>query len=144
FSKLNLTGLNFEFSLTKPILPENYFALSDAINVTITPDILTEASYIYMESNLTQEEVKELSSKVDPSTIAFYKIDSGAPVKISESFINANFTSKQSGIYILAGGKAKRIPGFELFFALLTIAYLIARRRNNTSSSLNIRTRSAL
>lgn len=126
--RVNLTGLNFEFSLTKPILPENYVALSDAINITITPDILTEAGYIYMESNLTEDEVKELSSKVDPSTIAFYKIDKGAPIKISESSINANFTSKQSGIYILAGEKAKRVPGFELFLALLAIAYSIARR----------------
>jgi parallel beta-helix repeat protein len=147
-SKVNLTGLNFEFSLIKPSLPENYIALSDAINVTIIPDIFTNAGYIYMESNLTEDEVKELASKIDPSTIAFYKLDSSVPEKvsekisekasekvsekISEGFAQVSFTSKQSGIYVLAGEKAKRIPSFELSLALLAIAYiayLTARRK---------------
>jgi parallel beta-helix repeat protein len=147
-TNVNLTGLNFEFSLIKPSLPENYIALSDAINVTITPDIFTNAGYIYMESNLTEDEVKELASKIDPSTIAFYKLDSSVPEKvsekisekasekvsekISEGFAQVSFTSKQSGIYVLAGEKAKRIPSFELSLALLAIAYiayLTARRK---------------
>ncbi|RZN44138.1 MAG: hypothetical protein EFT35_00455 [Methanophagales archaeon ANME-1-THS] len=119
--RVNLAGLNFEFSLIKPSLPENYVALSDAINVTITPDILTEAGSIYMESSLTEDEVKELASTVDPSTIAFYRLDSGAPVRVSESFVNAHFTSNQSGLYVLAGLKGVLMPGMPLSIWLVVV-----------------------
>ncbi|MDK2794835.1 MAG: hypothetical protein PWQ22_1501 [Archaeoglobaceae archaeon] len=133
--RVNLTGLNFEFSLMNFSLPENYVALSEAINVTIIPDILTETGYIYMESNLTEEDVKNLSSKVDLSNIAFYRMDSGSPVRVSQGLGHANFTSNQSGIYILAGEKETRTDGimpesgfsgyYFLFLLLLFIALVV-------------------
>lgn len=121
FSQVNLTGLNFEFSLTKPSLPENYVALSDAINVTIIPDILTEAGSISMESSLTEEEVEELAGTIDPSTIAFYRLALGAPVRVSETSAYANFTSNQSGLYVLAGLKTGVMPGAPLSSWLVVV-----------------------
>lgn len=139
-ARVNLTGINFEFSLINFSMPDSYVALSEAINVTIIPDVLTEAGYIYMESNLTEDEVNNLSSKVDLSTIAFYRMVSGSPVRLSQGFEHANFTSNQSGIYILAGKKEIKtdviVPesGFYgyyfLFLFLLFIALVVILMRN--------------
>ncbi|RLI75159.1 hypothetical protein DRO97_04010 [Archaeoglobales archaeon] len=144
FEYMNLTGINFKFSIINYDLPDNLIPLSKAINVTITPDIYTEVGYIHMGANLTQDEIGRIPENVNLSSIAFYRLDPAFPEKVSESFVNetitTNLTTKQSGIYILAAKKEImptpthipapiKIPGFLIFYALIAIFTAIVLRR---------------
>ncbi|RLI77546.1 hypothetical protein DRP05_09835 [Archaeoglobales archaeon] len=144
---LKLTGEEFQFSLTESILPEEFIPLSNVINVTVIPDLITETGYV--ELNIGKEEIDKLSNEINISTLAFYRLNKSDMERVSD-YYNASsmlrFTSNKSGMYVLAVEKVYpkkpttlstpapfpiKIPGFQVFYAFLavTMAFLILKRR---------------
>jgi len=106
---LNVSGEEFQLSIVRlNSLPEGLVMLSDSIYATVIPDVYTEAGYIYMESNLSDEEIKELSKQINVSTLAFYRLGEETIERTSDYYntsdseIALSFMSNKSGIYVLA------------------------------------------
>jgi parallel beta-helix repeat protein len=146
FENLTLSGNNFILEPLEKKTVDGYIILSDALNITIVPDIYTEEGYVSFESEIPAD------VRLDISTLGIYRIDDGIE-KLSEAYldggkIKTNFTTKQSGIYLLAGEKeklkkppvhetprettpstqtpsAKWIPGFEVLYVLIALLVVL-------------------
>ncbi|MDH7594291.1 MAG: right-handed parallel beta-helix repeat-containing protein [Methanomicrobiales archaeon] len=143
FTHVNLTGKNILISIGNPALPEGYVGLSEAVKITVVPDLLTGEGYFSMETSLDEMEMQGAGKELEWSSIAFYRRD-GAMTRVSKE-IDANgraaFATSESGIYILAGTKKSGMP-FELRWVLsvgamavlMILAFLVSRRVRGTSA----------
>lgn len=101
---LKLTGEEFQFGFTQSTLPNDFIPLSPVLNVTIMPDVYTEKGFATFESEIPAD-------GLDVSTVGIYRLDKGEKVSdatFEGEMLRTNFTTRQSGIYILAGKKIEK------------------------------------
>ena len=148
FENIMLTGEEFHFSIVETKLPDGLIPLSEALNLTITPDLITETGYVEFNASVPLNEL-------NVSTVGIYRVDEGMK-KLSESYLDeetsmvkTNFTTDESGIYLLAGKKLPSpspptptpirtptetpktpwIPGFEFLSVVVGILMVLILRR---------------
>lgn len=101
---LKLTGEEFQFSIAESKLPDEFIPLSNALNITVIPDLITEMGYVELE--VSESNLKEVSL----SSVGFYRVTEAGMERISGGHIEngtakTNVTVKESGLYLFAGKK---------------------------------------
>lgn len=157
FKGLNVSGDEFQISIAKITLPTGFVQLSDVINATIIPNVYTNGGSIHMEATLGDDEIENLSSYINLSTLAFYRLNKGKLERVSDRYNTSHlsFISNKSGVYLLGAEiiqsqktptpvptvtktpvaieQSNQIPGFEIVTGLMCIIIALAfslRRRS--------------